>query len=125
MELEKRRGYLIFTVISFLGGFVLYGGIAATSKELLDIPWNVILIILVYGLGGGLLLGGLVSGIILFSRFFKRQKLFVKIILCIFFPITIMFICLVGILSLIPYEIYNFMCIKKNKVKEKIGGKNE
>ena len=125
MELEKRKGYLVFTIVFFLGGFVLYGGIAAASKELLDIPWNVILIILVYGLGGGLLLGGLVSGIILFSRFFKRQKLFVKIILCIFFPITIMFICLGGILSLIPYEIYNLMCIKKNKVKEKIGGKNE
>ncbi|MDE6674881.1 MAG: hypothetical protein K2K19_08755 [Acetatifactor sp.] len=123
MELEKRKGYLIFTAISFLGGFVLYGGIAAANKELLNIPWNVILVLMVYGLGGGLLLGGLVSGIILFSRFFKHQKLFVKIILCIFFPITFMFICLVGILSLIPYEIYNFMCIEKNKMKEKTGGK--
>lgn len=116
MELEKRKEYLIFTIIFWLIGFVIFGGIASANKELLDIPWNTILIMLVYGLGGGLLLGGLVSGIILFSSFFKRQKLLFKIILCIFFPITFMLICLVGIFSFIPYEIFNFICIKKNRM---------
>lgn len=113
MELKKRKEYLIFTFTFFCTGFVLYGGLAAAGRELLGIQWNIILVILVYGLGGGYLLGGLASGIILFSSFIKCQKLFFKIILCIFFPITFLLICNIGILSFIPYEIYNFICIKR------------
>ena len=112
MELEKRKEYLIFTITFFCIGVVLFGGLAAAERELLGIQWNIILVILVYGFGGGLLLGGLASGILLFSNFIKRQKLFWKIILCIFFPITFLLICQIGILSFIPYEIYNFICIK-------------
>lgn len=112
MELKKRKEYLIFTFTFFCTGFVLYGGLAAAGREMLGIPWNIILVILVYGLGGGYMLGGLASGIILFLNFIKRQELFFRIILCIFFPITFMIICLIGILSLIPYEIYNVICLK-------------
>lgn len=113
MELKKRKEYLTFTIILVSVGFVVFGGMAAVCRESLGIPWNVFLIILVYGLGGGWLLGGLVSGVILFSNYFKRKKLFVKILLCIFFPITFLLICQMGILSLIPYEIYNFILIKR------------
>lgn len=113
MELKKRKEYLIFTITFSCTGFVLFGGLAAACRELLGIQWNIILVILVYGLGGVLLLGGLASGIILFANFFNHQKLFFKIILCIFFPITFLLICNIGILSFIPYEIYNFICIKR------------
>lgn len=69
---RKTKRIFNFYNYFWLIGFVIFGGIASANKELLDIPWNTILIMLVYGLGGGLLLGGLVSGIILFSSFFKR-----------------------------------------------------
>lgn len=113
MEAEKRKEYLIFTMIFCCVGFVAYGGLAAANRETLDIPWNVILILLIYGLGGSLLLGGTVSGIILFSSFFKHRTLPVKIICCVFFPITLVLICSIGILTFIPYEIYNFIKMKR------------
>ena len=114
MELKKRKEYMLFTLVFFCIGFVLYGGISIFGRELLGIQWNMILTVLIYGLCGGLLFGGLVSGIILFSYFFKCQKIFVKIMLCIFFPITFLLICLLGILSFIPYEIYNLICIMRD-----------
>lgn len=113
MEAEKRKEYLIFTITFCCVGFVAYGGLAAANRETLDIPWNVILILLIYGLGGCLLLGGTVSGIILFSNFFKHRTLPVKIICCVFFPITLVLICSIGILTFIPYEIYNFIKMKR------------
>ena len=83
---------------------------------MLGITLHIFGALLIYGLGGGGLIGGLISGIFLFSNFVKRQKLFIKIIICIFFPITFMFICLIGILSFIPYEIYNLIAMKKYQV---------
>ncbi|MDE6949628.1 MAG: hypothetical protein K2P64_01715, partial [Lachnospiraceae bacterium] len=80
---------------------------------LLHIPYNTFMVFLLYGIEGGLLLGGLASGIIIFLDIIKRQKLYIKIILSVFFPITFVFVCFLGILSLIPYEIYNFVVIKK------------
>lgn len=113
MNQEKRKEYLIYTLTFWCIGFVLYGGLAVAGRELLNIHWNIIFVVLVYGFGGGLLLGGLFSGIILFIRFIKNQKVSFKILLCIFFPITIILICQIGILSFIPYEIYNFICLKR------------
>lgn len=115
MELKKRKEYLILTNIFWWLGFLIFGGIAASSKQLLHIPYNTFMVFLLYGIEGGLLLGGLASGIIFFFDFIKRQKLYIKIILSVFFPITFVFVCYFGILSLIPYEIYNFIVMKKIK----------
>lgn len=115
MEIEKRKEYFIFTNIFWWIGFIIYGGLAIAGKDLLNIPLNIIGLVLISSITGGLLLGGIVSGIILFSRFFKNQALFVKIILCIFFPFTIMCIFYVGIFSFFPYGIYNFISWKKEK----------
>lgn len=115
MEYNKRKEYFIFTFIFWGIGFLLFGGMGAVNRELLNIPWNVFLVFMIYGLAGGLLLGGLASGIILFTHFWKRQKLGMKVILCIFFFITFMLICIIGILSFLPYEIYNVIMMKKQK----------
>lgn len=115
MELKKRKEYLILTNIFWGLGFLIFGGIAASSKQLLHIPYNIFMVFLLYGIEGGLLLGGLASGIMLFFNIIKRQKLHIKIILSVFFPITFVFVCFFGILSLIPYEIYNFIVVKKIK----------
>lgn len=120
MEQEKRKEYFIFTSIFWWMGFILFGVMMLVNKEVLNIPLNSFTTFLSYGLGGGLLLGGLTSGIILFARFFKRQKLFVKIMLCIFFPFTFAVTCHIGILSFLPYGIYNFIVMKKNKTGKKV-----
>ncbi len=113
MEMEKRKKYALFTSVFWVVGFLIYGEMAAANRELLHIPWNTATVFLIYGLVGGLLLGGLVSGILFFTRLFQRQKTVTKILLCICFPITFMLSCLIGILSLIPYGIYNIIMIKK------------
>ena len=120
MDLKKRKNYYIFTNIFWWAGFILYGGMAVIGKESLGIPWNTFLILLVYGLGGGLLLGGLVSGILLFGGFFKRQSLFLKVVLCVFSPITVIIFWEAGIFSLVPYGIYNFFILRKIQKNQKI-----
>jgi len=126
MNLKKKKEYLILTMVSFGIGFIIFGTIAACNKELLEIPWNPFFIVLLYGFGGGILVGGLISGIILFSNFIKNKKLFFKIILCILFPITFILICYIGILSFLPYEIYNFVVIRKLlKVQKKYDAVNK
>lgn len=115
MDFKKRKEYLILTIVSFGMGFVIFGGLIVANKELLGITLHIFVALLIYGLGGGLLIGGLISGIFLFSNFIKNQKLFFKVVMCVLFPITFMIICLVGILSFIPYEIYNLFVIKNIK----------
>lgn len=115
MERKKRKEYFVFTNIFWWIGFVLYGGLAAAGKGLLEIPLNIFWLVLMSGIAGGLLLGGLVCGIILFSRFFTNQALAVKIAICVFFPFTIMCIVCIGIFSFFPYGIYNFIVMRKEK----------
>lgn len=126
MNLKKKKEYLILTMVSFGIGFIIFGTIAACNRELLGIQWNPFLTVLLYGFGGGILVGGLISGIILFSNFIKDKNLFLKIILCILFPITFILICYIGILSFLPYEIYNFVVIRKLlKMQKKCDTVNE
>ena len=117
MEQGKRKEYFIFTSIFWWMGFILFG-VMMVNKEVLDIPLSTFTVFLLYGLEGGLLLGGLVSGMILFVRFFKRQKLVVRVMLCLFFPVTFAVVCHIGILLFLPYGIYNFVAIKKNKIEK-------
>lgn len=109
----KRKEYLILTLSSFGVGFLIFGILAACSKKYLEIPFNDFLAFLIYGLLGGLLIGGLISGIMLFTNIIKRQKLFIKILACVLFPITLMAISYGGILSFIPYGLYNFVVLNR------------
>lgn len=118
MNFKKRKEYFVLTILCFGIGFILFGMMAVSNKELLGITFNACLTLLIYGFGGGMLVGGLLSGIILFSNFIKSKKIFFKIIICIFFPITLTLICYIGILSFLPYEIYNFIVMKKMSKRE-------
>lgn len=121
IKIAKRKEYFIFTSIFWWIGVVLYGGLAVAGKDILEIPLNFFWVILISGIGGGLLLGGLVSGIILFSRFFKRRTMSVKILLCVLFPFTIICIAYVGIFLFFPYGIYNFVVWRKETNNEREG----
>lgn len=110
MSVKKRKEYLILTVIVFIVGFFLYGMLTFYNRELLEIPFNGFVTFIIYGLGGGVLMGGLLSGILLFANIVREKKLYIKIILGVFFPITFVLICFGGIITFIPYGIYN--CVK-------------
>lgn len=114
MDINKRKEYFILTTVVWGVGFLLYGIMAIMGRETLKLSLNVFQILLLYGIGGGMLTGGLVSGIILFSHFIKKRKLSFKIIACIFFPLTFMIICEVGVVSFLPYAIYNLIIIKRS-----------
>lgn len=116
--MAKRKNYLIITLVSFGVGFFLYGILAACNREYLEIPLNGFVTFLIYGFLGGLLIGGLISGIILFANIIKGQKRFIKILSRVLFPITFMVICQGGILTFIPYGIYNFVALKKRRHRE-------
>ena len=113
----KRKNYLIITLVSFGVGFFLYGILAACVRKYTEIPYNGFVTFLIYGFGGGLLIGGVISGIILFANIIKGQKLFIKILACVLFPITMIVICQGGILTFIPYGIYNFVALKKGGIE--------
>lgn len=113
MDIKKRKKYFILTTVSFAMGFLIFGMMAVGGKELLGIPFNAWLALLIYGFGGGLLIGGLMSGIMLFANFIRKRKLAFKIIACVLFPLTLMLIGYVGILSFLPYAIYNFVVMRK------------
>lgn len=80
----NRKEYLILSSVSFGDGFFLYGILAAYSRESLKLPFNGFVAFLIYGILGGLLIGGIISGIILFANKIKGQKLFIKILACVF-----------------------------------------
>lgn len=113
MDGEKRKEYFLLTLTSFLSGFLIFGILAVCGREYLKVPFNSLLTFLIYGLLGGLLFGGMISGILLFGRIIKRQKLFVKVIACVFFPLTLELICQGGILFFVPYGIYNYISMRK------------
>lgn len=118
MNLEKRKEYFMLTSIIFIIGFLLFGFTATCNSEVLEIPFNKFLVFLIYGLAGGVLVGGIMSGILISAQIIRRQKLIIKIILSIFFPITLILICYIGIFAVIPYGIYNFILLRKRNTTE-------
>ncbi len=114
-----RKEYLILTSVSFWFWFFTYGTLGAYNREYLKLPFNGYVAFLIYGFGGGLLIGGLISGIILFANIIKRQKLFIKILACVLFPLTLVLIFQGGIWSFIPYGIYNLVALKKGGIENK------
>lgn len=52
MDIKKRKEYFILTTVSFAMGFLIFGMMAVGGKELLGIPFNAWLALLIYGFGG-------------------------------------------------------------------------
>lgn len=113
-----RKEYLILTSVTFGVDFFLFGILAACSSEYIKFPFNGFVTFLIYGFMGGLLFSGVTSGFILFTNIIKRQKLFIKILACVLFPLTLALIFQGGILTLIPYGIYNLVVMNRNQPPE-------
>ena len=108
MTRKNRIEYLVCTLSIFLSGFVIYG-LAGSIQPINDMAkWQSFLL---FGCMGGFGFSAVVSAIILSVGFFKKRGLTFKIIASVLFPITFGVCVYVGILSYIPYQIYNIVKI--------------
>lgn len=104
---QQRKFYAVIVGILFGLGMILYGGLAFFSDMTR---------VIVYAVLGGILLGGLASGIILFGRFMKQRRSTALIVLaCVLAPVTMLVIASVGVYGVIPYYIYNMVVLKRTK----------
>lgn len=104
---QQRKFYAVIVGILFGLGMILYGGIAY---------FNDLTTVILFGILGGILLGGLASGIILFGRYMKQRRSTALIVLaCVLAPVTMFVIMAVGMYGVIPYYIYNLVVIKRIK----------
>ena len=68
-----------------------------------------------YPLLGGVQLGGIASGVILFGRFIKRKPVVWRVLSCVLFPITIVIIVACGIALVIPCYVSNALIMLKTR----------
>ncbi len=80
---------------------------------------------LLFGCLGGFGFSAIVSTIILSVGFFKKLELKFKIIASLFWPITFAVCLYVGILSYIPYQVYNIVWLISMAKKEKQASDSE
>ena len=109
----NRKHYALLTSVMFGIGGAGYGLMAVIGRELLEIPYGPAACFAIYGAMGGVMTAGMLSGILLFVRFIKNRKTYVKVICVVFFPLTIIGIVYVGVLTYIPYTIYNTVLLRK------------
>ena len=115
MLTKKQRLEYFFTTFSvFISGFFIYGIIGSLNSEPNSF-WT-------FGLLGGLGFSMILSSVILAVSFFKRKSFSVKLIASLLWPITLLCIFFVGLLSYFPYQIYNSVCIFKMHKREKTDG---
>ena len=88
--------------------------------EHLPTPLRQLVILMIFGLGGGWFIAGMVGGFWLSLRFIMRQSKTVVILACVFFMITWIVIMYVGIIVTIPYAIYNVVKIRKDRVAPEV-----
>ena len=112
MNRENRITYLITTLCVFVTSFFLYGFIASVEPLINN---NRLHSFLLFGCLGGFGFSMLLSTIILTVNFFSKKKLSFKIVAAILWPITFACAVYVGIVSYIPYQIYNIIKIIKEK----------
>jgi fluoride ion exporter CrcB/FEX len=111
---NHRKEYFAVTLAIFLTGFFAYGLIVLFAAEEL-ISGNKILDVLMFGVLGGYLLGSILSGFYLLTRFLGNKSLRFKVLCAVFFAITITITMWVGVFGFIPYGIYNLVRMKSDK----------
>ena len=115
MNRKSRIEYLAVTASTFISGFTIYG-LVSTIQPLADN--SVIKTFLLFGCMGWFGFSMFLSTIILAVRFFLKKNLKLKIFAAFLWPITLGCIFYVGILSYIPYQIYNIVKIIREKTDE-------
>ena len=108
MTKRNRIEYLVCTLSVVVTGFIIYGLIASQQPLINE---SKVQSFLLFGCLGGFGFSAIVSTIILSVGFFRKRGLVFKIIASVLWPLTFGICVYVGILSYIPYQIYNIVKI--------------
>lgn len=121
---KQRIDYICYTLAAFAGGFLfafLASNLAKLGMENVTVSMGNMtgadpnFPVLVFSLLFGFFHGGIVSGVLLAARFFKRKSRGFKIAAALFSLITVWCVYVCGVFGFIPYFIVNLvkMCRKK------------
>ena len=106
MTKKNRIEYLICTLSVVVTGFLIYGLLGSIKPLINDSKLHSFLF---FGCLGGFGFSAIISTIILSVGFFKKRGLIFKIVASVLWPITYAACVYVGILSYIPYQIFNIV----------------
>ncbi len=116
MTKKNRIEYLLCTLCVTVTGFIIYGFLASQQP---DINESKLQSFLLFGCLGGFGFSAVVSAIILSAGFFKKRGTAFKIVASVLWPITFAACIYAGIVSYIPYQIYNIVKIVSLTQEEK------
>ena len=106
MTKKNRIEYLFCTLSVVVTGFFVYGLVGSIEPLINESKFQSFLL---FGCLGGFGFSALVSTIILAVGFFKKRGFVFKIVASVLWPITFAVCVYVGILSYIPYQIFNII----------------
>lgn len=122
MTKKNRIEYLICTLCVVVTGFIIYGFVGSAQPLINESKLQSFLF---FGCLGGFGFSVVVSTIILAASFFKKRGLIFKIIASVLWPITFAACVYVGILTYIPYQIFNVVklisMVKEEKQSKDVG----
>ena len=104
MTKKNRIEYLVCTLSVLVTGFVLYGFVGSIEPLINESKLQSFFL---FGCLGGFGFSAVVSAIILSVGFFRKRGLVFKIVASVLWPVTFAAYVYVGILSYIPYQIFN------------------
>ena len=116
MTKKNRIEYLVCTLSVLVTGFVLYGFVESMEPLINESKLQSFLL---FGCLGGFGFSAVVSAIILSVDFFRKRGLVFKIVASVLWPITFAACVYAGILSYIPYQIFNIAKLISMTKKEK------
>ena len=106
MTKKNRIEYLICTLSVVVTGFIIYGFVGSIEPLINESKLQSFLL---FGCLGGFGFSSIVSTIILSVVFFKKRGLIFKIVASVLWPITFAACVYAGMLSYIPYQIFNIV----------------
>ena len=116
MTKKNRIEYLVCTLSVLVTGFVLYGFVGSIEPLINESKLQSFFL---FGCLGGFGFSAVVSAIILSVGFFRKRGLVFKIVASVLWPITFAACVYAGILSYIPYQIFNITKLISMTKKEK------
>ena len=106
MTKKNRIEYLVCTLSVLVTGFVIYGLVGSIEPLINESRLQSFLL---FGCLGGFAFSAILSTVILAVRFFKKRGLKFKIVASLLWPITFAVSVYAGMLSYIPYQIFNIV----------------
>ena len=116
MTKKNRIEYLFCTSSVVVTGFVIYGLVGSMEPLINESKLQSFLL---FGCLGGFGFSAVVSTIILSVGFFKKRGLVFKIVASVLWPITFAACVYAGMLSYIPYQIFNIIKLISMAKEEK------